>query len=38
MASLTRILRGAVSPTWTTVQRIAEAMGYEAMVTFRKKK
>ena len=36
MASLSRILRGAVSPTWKTIQAIASVLGYTAYVVFEK--
>ena len=38
MASLSRILQGMVSPTWKTIQAIANAKGYTAHVVFRRKK
>ncbi len=35
--TLSRIRRGLVSPTWWTIQKIAEALGYVAEMRFRKK-
>ena len=36
MGSLSRILRGVVSPTWKTIQAIASVLGYTAYVVFEK--
>ena len=35
--TLSRIRRGLVSPTWSTIKKIAEALGYVAEMRFRKK-
>ena len=35
--ALWKILSGRVSPTWVTIQRIAEAMGYRACIHLKKK-
>ena len=37
MASLVRVLRGSVSPTWKTIQKIANALGYTSYVVFKRK-
>ncbi len=37
MGSLSRILRGTVSPSWVTIKKIAGVLGYVAEMRFRKK-